>query len=254
MKTVTRNKTYLTIKGLVHSLIDSDFDLFLIGSRVSSDYERNSDYDYILILKKKVTEIKLIEISIIINYKLNENKNNKTSIKIFDLITFKEFIFQDYFRFYEYKISNKNLTDNSTFFNSFDISLTDDFLQIQMVNSIIIQFWWSIITISNNTEMRDTILKKLIFRLNRNSHIYNSLAKEKISINQIKKNINQDFLYSQIDNLENYNYSSFLKKYFKRFRHEKINKFDYYNQTLESKLDDILVIKNYSKNLITQWN
>lgn len=253
MRTVTRNKTYLTIKELIHSHIASDFDLFLIGSRVTSDYERNSDFDYILIFKKKVTEKTLKEISRILNYQLNKIENKKTSIKVFDLITFQEFIFQDYFRFYEYKMSNKSITDNDSLFNSFDISLTDDFLQNQMVNSIIIQFWWSIIKISNDIKIKDSISKKLIFRLNRNLHIYNSLAKEELSIEQVKKKINQDFLYSQIDNLENYN-CSFLKNYFKRFRHEKINKFDYYNQALKTKLDDILVVKNYSKNLITQWD
>ena len=253
MRTVTRNRTYSTIKGLVQTHTDYDFDLFLIGSRLTSNYNRNSDYDYIVILKKKVTETKLKEISIYLNYKLNEIKNNKTSVKVFDLITFKEFIFQDYFRFYEYKISNKCISGSDSFFNSFDISLKDDFLQIQMTNSIIIQFWWSIISISNNFKIKDSISEKLIFRLNRNKYIYNSLSKEKISIEQIKNNLNQDYLFLQIDNLENY-HLSFLKDYFKRFGHEKVNKFNYYKQTLKTKLDDILVIKNFCKNLIIKWD
>ena len=251
MKTDIDTKNILSIGKNISSYVKGEFDLFLFGSRATYSYYKSSDFDYVLILKEPSSIKQLSHISLQLNTLINQKE--KASVKVFDNSTFQQFIFQDYFRFYEYKSYNKLLIGNGLHLNSFDISINIHFAKKQLINSVIIQYWWSIVTISMNNENDELILSKLISRIQRNSVIYKSLTGEFISIETIKKLTQKDSLWHKINNLTNTNSLNFLQNYLQRYEHERINKLEYYKYAINEKMDSINTTINYLNEKII-WN
>ncbi|WP_046746194.1 hypothetical protein [Kordia zhangzhouensis] len=235
------------IESVISSFFKKEYDLFLIGSRASDYFNENSDFDYILITNYKFEICILTKISNELNTKLNNIFKSKISVKVFDLASFENLYFQDYFRYLEYKISHEPIKNINKVFSIKFSDLTNEILFNQLINSILIQYWWSIITISNNPETEQKVLKKLKYRIRRNIELYNSITDSNISQTEIVKSIVNNTLYSKINKLDINNYKFFLVKYFDYFEHEMINKSNYYNYTLKEKFPNVRATINNIK-------
>lgn len=230
----------MNIEKVIASIINCKYDLFLIGSRVKSCYNSKSDYDYILIIKEILNEKSLLSISHNLNYSININSQTHCSIKVFDYKLFEEFMHQDYFRFYEYLLSNKDfLIYCNLNFDTSKITLSERFLHKQLVNSLIIQYWWSIISIIKCNENTQYLIAKFKKRITRNVLLYNSLCALKINNKRTKSLLRSDPLYIKINNLSQFNLQDFLDEYFARFSHEKINKYYLYINTINEQFREI---------------
>lgn len=237
------------IEKIISTYFEVDYDLFLIGSRVNKNFKDDSDYDYILIFSKQKKVSDLIIISEKLNSTLSNSVKTKVSVKIFDLKTFKNLYFQDYFRYIEYKISHKAIINNCKVFNLEYGTLNHLTLFNQLKNSIIIQYWWSIITISNKPETEVNILEKLKNRIKRNKQLYDTITNSKIKESEIIKSITKSTLYLLINELNTRNYTYFLTKYFDEFEHEMVNKSNYYQKTLEEMFPNVRASVNHLKKI-----
>jgi len=238
----------LNIQNEIDNLLNeffplNSYNLYLVGSRSTKNFSKNSDYDFILYLNNNVGVDNLMFISNILNSYLNWNF--KASFKVFDISAFENFYNQDYFRYLEYRLAHKAIKESE---NIFTINFPKkNNLLIQLANSIIIQYWWSIITIANSTNKKNKIKKKLLLRIQRNINLYNNEVNDKISYSDFINYLSNNNMYKKIRSLNKNNYMLFLNEYFNSFEHEKINKYCLYTQTVISNFQQIKLIAAHLK-------
>lgn len=238
------------IERLLLNSISNHFNLYLIGSRATQKNLDNSDFDFLLVILKPQDILSLSKISGLLNDEVNKNSKYKVSIRVFDKSSFNNFYTQDYFRYLEYKLSNKPILKLEDVFN-IQLKHSKKILLFQLINSIIIQYWWSIIAIASKQNIEVEIKTKLLNRINRNIELFYIETTKTISFSEIIYLLEKEHLYKSIYMLKSNNYNIFLDKYFDRFQHEKINKAKLYQNTLDTNYNAVKVaiksinIKNF---------
>lgn len=224
---------FLQLISYLKQIQNDEFSLISVG-RYNNENNYN-DIDLVIIFKSNHDDSELKKIL----SGLHESKLNALfSYKLFDLEKFQNLYYYDFFRYYEYYISNKIIHGDSINFN---LNSKNDYFE-DLYNSILIQLVWSVFKITNDKNCYEFITEKFKNRISKNIDIYNTISKKKVSETEFKICFYNKYLKNLTIN------EKFMNFYFGKYEHEKINKFQFYKDII--KINGYDKVNNFFKNIL----